>query len=145
LTVHDPAKKRASRRKGAVEERALVRFLRQQGLNATKISRTGYAGSDLAVDLLGISRSVEVKVRARAFGQLYRMLGTADLLIVRQDRKPALCICPLWLASEVAAEAEGHVSPTQRQLAALTKKQERDRVAATQEGPARCPITAPHT
>jgi hypothetical protein len=105
--VHDPAKKRASRRKGAAEERALVRYLQERGFAAEKTSRTGYKGSDLSMPLLGIDRSVEVKVRARAFGQIYKWLASSDLLIIRADRKPALIICPLWLGAEIAAEAEG--------------------------------------
>jgi hypothetical protein len=104
--LHDPAKKRASRRKGAAEERALVRYLQARGFAAEKSSRTGYKGSDLSMPLLGIDRTIECKVRARAFGQLYKWLGNSDLLIIRQDRKPALVVVPLWLASEIAAEAE---------------------------------------
>jgi hypothetical protein len=99
---------RASRRKGLDAERSLVRFLQARGLNATKTSRSGYGGTDLAVDLLGISRTIEVKVRSSGFTQLYRWLANADMLVIRQDRKEPLCIVPLWLASEVAAVAEGH-------------------------------------
>jgi hypothetical protein len=125
----------------------LVRYLQARGFAAEKSSRTGYRGPDLSIPLLGIDRSVEVKVRARAFGQLYKWLGNSDLLIVRQDRKPALAVVPLWLASEIAVEAEGlgHAGPTQRQLASLTKKQERDRVAATHEGPKPCQTSAQPT
>jgi len=94
---------RASRRKGLDAERVLVRFLQGRGLNATKTSRTGYAGTDLSLDLLGIERRVECKVRARAFGALYRWLSNADLLIIRADRREPLCVLPLWLAAEVAA------------------------------------------
>ena len=138
--LHDPAKKRASRRKGATEERAMVRYLQAWGFAAEKSSRAGYKGPDLSVPLLGIDRTVECKVRAKAFGQLYRWLGNSDLLVVRADRKEPLVILPMWLASEIAAEAEGHA---QRQLASLAKKQERDRITATTEGPKRCPTTAP--
>jgi hypothetical protein len=105
--LHDPAKKRASRRKGAAEERAMVRYLQARGFAAEKSSRTGYRGPDLSVPLLGVDRSVECKVRAKAFGQLYRWLSNADLLIVRANRREPLCILPMWLASEIAAVAEG--------------------------------------
>jgi hypothetical protein len=105
--LHDPAKKRASRRKGADEERALVRFLQQRGFAAEKISRTGYRGPDLSVPLLGVDRAVEVKARGNGFATLYRWLGNADLLIVRANRREPLVVVPLWLASEIAAEAEG--------------------------------------
>ena len=73
--------------------------------------------------LLGIERVVEVKCRANGFATLYRWLADRDILIVRANRREPLCILPMWLASEIAAEAEGHAGPTQRQLAALTKKQ----------------------
>jgi hypothetical protein len=103
-----PSRKgRASRRKGLDAERVLVRYLQGRGLNATKVSRTGYAGTDLSVDLLGISRSIECKVRSRAFGQLYSWLANSDILVIRADRKEPLCLLPLWLAAEVARVAEG--------------------------------------
>jgi hypothetical protein len=84
-----------------------VRYLQAKGLSATKTSRTGYAGTDLAVDLLGIERRVECKVRSHGFTQLYEWLANSDLLIIRADRKEPLCVLPLWLAAEVAAVAEG--------------------------------------
>jgi Holliday junction resolvase len=61
---------RKSRRKGAVEERALLKFLRDRGFAAAKCSRAGYTGADLSVRLLALDRRVEVKVRARDFGTL---------------------------------------------------------------------------
>jgi hypothetical protein len=117
LNVHDPAKKRASRRKGAAEERALVRLLQQRGFAAEKISRTGYRGPDLSIPLLGIDRAVEVKARGNGFATLYRWLGNADLLIVRANRREPLVVLPMWLASEVAAAAEG-ISEVPKQGAA---------------------------
>jgi hypothetical protein len=109
--LHPPSpssrKGRASRRKGLDAERVLVRYLQGRGLNATKCSRTGYAGTDLAVDLLGIERRVECKVRARAFNQIYKWLAAADMLVIRADRKEPLAVVPLWLAAEVARVAEG--------------------------------------
>ena len=106
LTVHDPAKKRASRRKGAAEERAMVRYLQARGFAAEKSSRAGYRGPDLTVPLLGIERVVEVKCRANGFRELYAWLTDRDILIVRANRREPLCILPMWLASEIAAEAE---------------------------------------
>jgi hypothetical protein len=118
--LHDPAKKRASRRKGATEERALVRFLQQRGFAAEKVSRTGYRGPDLSVPLLGIDRAVEVKARGNGFATLYRWLGNADLLIVRANRREPLVVVPLWLASEIAAEAEGLARRDVKRLRAHT-------------------------
>jgi hypothetical protein len=99
-------KGRASRRKGLDAERVLVRFLQSRGLSASKVSRTGYAGTDLSVDLLGIERRVECKVRSHGFRQLYEWLANADMLVIRADRKEPLVVIPLWLAAEVAAVAE---------------------------------------
>src|SRR6516165_9032299 len=105
-------KGRASRRKGLDAERVLVRYLQSRGLNATKTSRTGYAGTDLSVDLLGIERRVECKVRSHGFRQLYEWLANSDVLVIRADRKEPLCVLPLWLAAEVAAVAEGIEKPS---------------------------------
>jgi hypothetical protein len=96
-----------SRRKGANAERVLVRYLQERGFAAEKVSRTGYRGPDLSVPLLGIDRAVEVKARGNGFTTLYRWLGNADLLIVRANRCEPLVVLPLWLASEIAAVAEG--------------------------------------
>jgi hypothetical protein len=105
------AKKRASRRKGATEERAMVRYLQARGFAAEKSSRTGYRGPDLTVPLLGIERVVEVKCRANGFRELYAWLADRDILIVRANRREPLVILPMWLASEIAAVAEGHDDP----------------------------------
>jgi hypothetical protein len=105
--LHDPAKKRASRRKGADEERAIARYLQSRGFAAVKSSRNGYRGPDLTVPLLGVERVVEVKCRANGFRELYAWLADRDILIVRANRREPLCILPMWLASEIAAEAEG--------------------------------------
>jgi hypothetical protein len=107
--VHDPAKKRASRRKGAAEERALVRFLQQRGFAAEKSSRAGYRGPDLTVPLLGIERVVEVKCRANGFRELYTWLADRDILIVRarSPRPPKAS-----LARTSKANARSHLPMT---------------------------------
>jgi hypothetical protein len=84
----------------------LVRFLQTKGLRAEKVSRTGYSGSDISLDLLGIERRVEVKVRSHGFTQLYEWLANSELLIIRADRKEPLVVLPLWLGAEVARVAE---------------------------------------
>jgi hypothetical protein len=119
--MHDPgplathSKKRGgrtSRQKGDRGERVLVRFLQDRGFAAERVPLSGSArgrfGGDVSVPLLGVDRRVECKVRARAFGQMYRWLASNDFLIVRADRREPLVIIPLRLAAEVAAVAEGH-------------------------------------
>ena len=95
-----------SRRKGAAEERALVRKLQGAGFAAEKISRSGYVGADLSVPLLGVDRSVEVKLRANGFRELYSWLVDRDILIVRADRASPLVILRLPLAIAIARAAE---------------------------------------
>jgi hypothetical protein len=95
-----------SRRKGARAELALVHFLQGHGFAAEKISGMYKRGPDLSVPLLGIDRSVEVKIRANGFRELYGWLQDRDLLIIRADRRELLVILRLQLAAEVAKAAE---------------------------------------
>jgi hypothetical protein len=97
---------RKSREKGRRAELALVHFLQNLGFAAEKTSRTGYTGSDLTVPLLGRDCTVEVKVRANGFRELYRWLQDSDLLIIRSDRHEPLVVVPLKLAAEIATIAE---------------------------------------
>jgi len=101
---------RASRQKGNRAERALVRALQDRGFAAERVPLSGAAGGrycgDLTVPLLGVDRTVEVKVRARGFAQLYDWLDGRDLLVVRADRRDPLVILPFKLAVAIAAAAE---------------------------------------
>jgi hypothetical protein len=86
-----------------------MRYLRANGFTATKDSRTGYTGHDLSVQVLGVPRRVQVKVRRDGFRELYGWLSDgADLLIVRADRKKPLIVLSLALAAAVAAKADEH-------------------------------------
>jgi hypothetical protein len=95
-----------SRRKGMNEERAIVRLLQGNGFAAEKTSGMYKPGPDISMPLLGVDRRVEVKVRANAFGNLYRWLEDRDFLVVRSDRKAPLIVVPLKLAVEIAVAAE---------------------------------------
>jgi hypothetical protein len=101
---------RRSRDKGARAERALVHFLQDHGFSAQRVPLSGSAGGsfagDATVPLLGVPRTVEVKVRGKGFRQLYDWLDSRDLLIVRADRRAPLVVLPLSLAVEIAAAAE---------------------------------------
>jgi hypothetical protein len=83
----------------------MVRFLRQRGFAAEKISGMYKLGADISVQLLGCDRRVEVKVRSAGFRQLYEWLDGRDLLIVRADRCQPLVVLPLLLAVEIAQAA----------------------------------------
>lgn len=102
---------RRSRDKGNRSERAIVRFLQGHGFAAERVPLSGGAGGsyvgDVTVPVLGIDRTVEVKVRGSGFRQLYTWLEQRHLLIVRADRRDPLVILSLKLAAEIAAAAEG--------------------------------------
>lgn len=101
---------RRSRDKGNRSERALVRFLQDRGFAAERVPLSGSAGGsyvgDLTVPLLGIDRTVEAKIRANGFRELYAWLEGRDLLIVRADRREPLVVLPLRFAAEIATAAE---------------------------------------
>jgi Holliday junction resolvase len=101
---------RASRNKGAREERALVRLLQAAGFAAERIPLSGACGGrfsgDVSVPLLGVDRRVEVKVRADGFREFYQWLNDVDFLVVRSDRHEPLVVVPLRLALEIGKAAE---------------------------------------
>ena len=101
---------RRSRDKGARAERALVRWLQEQGFASEKVPLSGACGGSFAGDvtwpLLGIDRVGEVKVRAKGFTQLYDWLSGNDFLVVRADRREPLIVLRLPLAASVAMAAE---------------------------------------
>jgi hypothetical protein len=106
---------RRSRDKGARIERAIVAALRGHDLTAEKISRTGYAGPDLRVRVLGQDRKVEVKARGHGFGQLYSWLSGSDILVIKADRAEPLVVMPLREAARIAAIVEKQGIPAQRE------------------------------
>jgi hypothetical protein len=101
---------RRCRDKGNRVEREIVRRLQDHGFAAERVPLSGAAGGryvgDLSVPLLGIDRTIEVKVRSNGFRQLYDWLVERDLLIVRADRLQPLVVIPLRLAVEIAQAAE---------------------------------------
>jgi len=104
----------------------MVRYLQARGFSAEKSSRAGYRGPDLTVPLLGIERVVEVKCRANGFRELYAWLADRDILIVRANRREPLVVLPMWLASEIAAEAERVVCMGDKRPRAHTSTNDRE-------------------
>jgi hypothetical protein len=98
---------RASRDRGNRAERAIVNLL--SGFKAERVPLSGSAGGsylgDLTVPIAGVSRVVEVKVRAKGFRQLYDWLINRDILIVMADRCEPLVVLPLALAADILAKA----------------------------------------
>jgi Holliday junction resolvase len=101
---------RRSRNKGIRQERALVRYLQDNGFASERVPLSGSTGGrfcgDISLPLLGVDRCVEVKCRANGFRALYAWLDGRDLLIVRADRREPLVALPLRLAAEIAVVAE---------------------------------------
>jgi hypothetical protein len=97
---------RHSRNKGSRDELALVKFLQAHGFAAEKISGMYKRGPDVSLPLLNFDRRIEVKVRARGFGDLYKWLSGADVLVIRADRQRPLVVVPLDFAIQVASAAE---------------------------------------
>jgi Holliday junction resolvase len=75
---------RRSRDKGARGERAVVRFLQDNGFAAERVPLSGSAGGryagDVTVVVNGADLCVEVKVRSAGFRELYRWHEGRDLL-----------------------------------------------------------------
>jgi hypothetical protein len=79
----------------------------RKGRRCRELSGGRYAG-DVTVPLLGRHRRIECKSRGgQSFGTLYSWLESADLLIIKADRRDALCVLPLRFAVEIARAAEG--------------------------------------
>jgi Holliday junction resolvase len=98
------------RQKGDRLERSLVRVLQSSGFGAERIPMSGacggkYAG-DISVPICNRDLTIEVKSRARGFAQIYAWLENRDALIVKSDRKDAIVVLRLRLASKIALAAE---------------------------------------
>jgi hypothetical protein len=87
---------KASRDKGAREERAIVNTWQDFGLAAERVPLSGAAGGsyvgDVSIPLLGKDRVFEAKVRANGFKQIYEWLGDNFGLFIRSDRNPRLVV-----------------------------------------------------
>ena len=99
---------RSPKRKGTRVERELVNELVALGLACFRVPLSGAAGGtwsgDIHIPLLGRTRRAEVKARAKL--QLYSWFKSADLLIVKADRRDPLMVLPLALIVELMLAAE---------------------------------------
>lgn len=80
-----------SRNKGYRGEHGLVTLLRESGLSAKRIPLSGateFARGDIIVGGL----TAEVKLRKNGFKELYKWIRDRDLLFVKADREPYLCV-----------------------------------------------------
>jgi len=92
---HSPAK-------GKRLEQQVTRMLRNAGLDAQRVPRSGQAGGRFANDVRFTAPgfgdlSVECKAQADGFKQLYGWLEDADTLVVKADRQEPLLVLPLGL------------------------------------------------
>ena len=101
---------RRSRDKGARHERRLVALLQDHGLAAERVPLSGAAGGrysgDISVPVLGDDWTIEAKVRATGFRQIYGWLGGNQALVVQSDRREPLVVLPLRRALEILERAE---------------------------------------
>ena len=82
---------KASRDKGAREERAVVTYWKAQGVDACRVPLSG--ATDFAKgDVMLHGLQGECKVRADGFKTLYGWLGDNDFLTVRADRQERLYV-----------------------------------------------------
>ena len=88
-----------SRDKGARGEREIVNILLGAGYRAKRTAPLQTFQKNNAPDVLIETDkgqiTVEVKLRADGFKQIYQWLGENDLLIIKADRKEPLAIQPL--------------------------------------------------
>lgn len=75
---------RRNRRRGAMTEREIVNMLRDAGIAAEKISRSGYIGPDLRIQ---DEFTAEVKHRKGGMSILTRWLAGVDMLFIREAQK----------------------------------------------------------
>lgn len=90
---------KGAKRKGTVEERAIVHAIRTlKGWDAKRVPLSGavegFPGDVILYAPGGRRFRVESKVRAQGFKQLRRWLGDNDLLWVRSDHQPGMWVVP---------------------------------------------------
>ncbi len=87
---------KASRDKGAREERAIVNAFQDAGIAAERVPLSGAAGGsyvgDVSIPIMGADWVFEAKVRADGFAQIYDWLGSHQGLFIRRDRAPRLVV-----------------------------------------------------
>ena len=99
---------KASRDKGARNERAFVNLLRAVTLEAERVPLSGGAGGsfsgDIRVDFGQGIKTLEAKVRAGGFKQIYDWLAGNYGLIIKADRMEPLIVLRLSEAAKLAAQ-----------------------------------------
>lgn len=94
---------KASRDKGARNERLFVADAQAAGLDAERIPLSGAVKGSFAGDVRVAGYLGEVKVRGDGFKQLYAWLehDNADFLALRADRKDWLMVVPFALFAKL--------------------------------------------
>ena len=97
------------RQKGDRFERALVKQLQANGIDARRVplsgSAVGFTGDVQAV-IAGEQVIIEAKSRKDGFKQLYQWLVDRDLLVVKADRHEPLVVLPLDCFIDLALLAQ---------------------------------------
>lgn len=79
----DSRQGKRNRQRGAETERAIVQLLRDAGIAAEKISRTGYKSPDIMIQ---DEFTAESKRRKNGFRTLKVWLQEADIVFIREER-----------------------------------------------------------
>lgn len=85
----DTARYRRSRRKGQQVEREIVHALQAEGIEAEKLSRTGYDGPDLLVAKKYLGES---KMRASGWKTISGWLKGVNVLFLREGGSKAIMV-----------------------------------------------------
>jgi hypothetical protein len=78
--------------KGKRDEMAIVAMLREVGLEAQRVPRSGAAGGEFTGDIVCCGERFEAKLRAGGFKRIYDWLGDHYGLFLRADRKESLVV-----------------------------------------------------
>lgn len=86
-----------SKIKGTREESQIVKKLKENGIEASRVPLSGALGGEHSGDIKikGFKRPFEVKLRANAFREIYKWIDDNEGLFIRSDRKPGLVVLPL--------------------------------------------------
>jgi len=104
---------KASRDKGARNERNLVNELRAHGFEAERVPLSGAAGGQFTGDIILEGMRFEAKVRASGFATLRRWLGGHDGLFVKADRMETLVVLTMARFMHLLSLAKGNVQNVQ--------------------------------
>lgn len=97
-------------RKGKRIEYKVRNIFRKAGFKCYRVPSSGNSQGFKGDLVLEDKYIVEVKARRGGFKQLYSFLNTADILVVKADRKPALVVMQIEKFIELVGGKDGEKS-----------------------------------